>query len=846
MSQDELLRRLDDLARVPALLVASDFDGTLAALVADPTRAEADRESLVALRNLARLPQTHVAIVSGRALADLATRTPEAGELHLVGSHGSEFEAGFAEPLSDSSRALRERLLEELRDFAAAVPGAMVEEKPAGLAFHYRNADEHAAAEAVEALLRGPARYPGVHVRHGKKVVELSVVATDKGTALQRIRQRLGATAVLFVGDDVTDEDAFAVLTGPDLGVKVGAGATGARFRVADTVEVARLLARLAERREEWLAGSHAVPIEQHALLSDQRALALVEPAGRIVWMCLPRLDSSAVCAEILGGPTAGFFEVRAADHARPLRQHYIEDTFILATEWPGFTVTDYMDCGGGRAFQRAGRTDLIRAVAGRGRVRVTLAPRLDFGRVSTRIRVSEQGLEVEGVLDTLVLCAPALRWRLIDEGPHQTASADVELGHAPLVLELRYGTGNLAADPTLEPARRERTARFWRGWAATLSVPPVVPHLVRRSALVLKALCYGPTGAIAAAATTSLPEHAGGVRNWDYRFCWPRDAALAATALARLGATGPAMKFLDWVLGVLDRCDPPALLCPVYTVTGGHLGQEGEISELAGYRGSRPVRVGNAAAQQIQLDVFGPVADLLSVLAARAAPLSAEHWRLLEAMVDAVTQRWREPDHGTWEIRQARRHHVHSKVMCWQTVHRALSVARYLGKRRPEWDALREQIAADVLQRGWSARRNAFGTAYDDDHADAASLCVGLSGLLPPGDRRFLGTIAYVERELLKEGTVYRYRYDDGLPGREGGFHLCTCWLIEAYALAGRRTDAEALFERYIAAAGPTGLITEEYDPASGHGLGNYPQAYSHAGLISAALRLAEVGAGA
>jgi len=845
MDYDELNRQLDQIAQVPVLLVASDFDGTLAPIVSDPALAEADRESLVALRNLAQLPQTHVAIVSGRALADLAARTNTADEIHLVGSHGSEFEAGFAEPLTPPARDVLDCLTRELRQIAADAPGFLIEEKPASLAFHYRNADEQAATAAVEAILRGPARQAGVHVRHGKKVVELSVVATDKGSALGRIRQRLGASAVLFIGDDVTDEDAFAALAGPDLGIKVGPGDSAARHRVADSVDVARVLAYLAERRAAWLAGAQAVPIEHHWLLSDQRTIVLVSPAGRVVWACLPRLDSPATFAELLGGPTAGYFEVKSADAAQPQRQRYVTDTFVLETQWPGLTVTDYLDCGGGRAFQRAGRTDLVRVISGRGRVALTFAPRLDFGRMQTRIRVLPQGLEVEGAVDTLVLRAPDVTWQLVDEGRHQTATAIVELTGPPLVLEMRYGTGSLEPDPLAEHVRRERTERFWSGWAATLAIPPVAPNRVRRSALALKALCYGPTGAIAAAATTSLPEHSGGVRNWDYRFCWPRDAALAASALVRLGATGPAMKYLDWVLGILDQCEPPALLCPVYTVTGGHLGAEADLSELAGYCGSRPVRVGNAAAQQIQLDVFGPIADLVAHLAARGAPLSAEHWRMLEAMVGAVAHRWREPDHGIWEVRRPRQHHVHSKAMCWQTVDRALAVARYLGKQRPEWETLRAEIAADVLAHGWNARRNAFCATYDDGEADAAALCVGLCGLLPARDPRFLGTIAFVERELLDRITVYRYRYDDGLPGLEGGFHLCTTWLIEAYVLTGQLHAARELFERYTDLVGDTGLLPEECDPGTGLGLGNYPQAYAHAGLINAALALATADTG-
>ena len=835
--------RLDELAQTPVLLVASDFDGTLAPIVADPAAAEASRETIVALKALARMPQTHVAIISGRALSDLASRTVEVNDAHLVGSHGSEFEAGFAAPLPVEVRQLLERLKTVLGPLAAETPGVQLEEKPASLAFHYRQAEEGVARAVVGAILSGPATWPGVHVRHGKKVIELSVVETNKGAALHRIRQRLGVTAVLFLGDDVTDEDAFDTLAGPDVGIKVGPGESRARLRAADPLAVARILARVAEQRTAWLANAAATPIEQHALLSDQRTVALVNPTGSVVWLCLPRIDSSPLFAALLGGPTAGYFEVRPAAEAAPVGQAYVGDTLVLQSLWPSLSVTDYLDCGGGRAFQRAGRTDLVRVVQGRGRVRVTFAPRLDFGRMETRLRVGEQGVEVVGAIDPLVLRAPGLPWRIVEQGRHQSATAEFELGAEPVVLEMRYGTGNLEPDLVPEPGRRERTERFWSSWAATLSVPECARAHVRRSALVLRALCYGPTGAIAAAATTSLPEHRGGARNWDYRFCWPRDAAMAAAALVGLGATGPALKFLDWLLGILDECGTASVLRPVYTVTGGHLGPEADIAELLGYRGSRPVRVGNAAAQQVQLDVFGPIADLVARLAERGAALSAEHWRLLESLVSAVEQRWGEPDHGIWEARRLRQHHVHSKVMCWQTVDRASTVARYLGRRRPEWAELRDKIAADVLARGCKPECNSFCATYDDLEADAATLLIGFSGLLPPTDPRFLGTIDYVERHLRTGPTVYRYHYDDGLPGAEGGFHLCTTWLIEAYALAGRRDAAHELFEQYLALTGPTGLLSEEFEPESRCALGNFPQAYSHLGLISAALRLARPG---
>jgi GH15 family glucan-1,4-alpha-glucosidase len=516
-----------------------------------------------------------------------------------------------------------------------------------------------------------------------------------------------------------------------------------------------------------------------------------------------------------------------------------LDASFLLETHWGSMRVLDYLDCSQGRPYQRAGRADLVRVIEGHGKVHITFAPRLDFGGVETRLRVLESGLQIEGAIDPCVLYAPGVRWKIQREGRHDTATGEFELGPDPIVLELRYGTASPMPAKLPEARRREQTQRHWTAWASTLTLPTNCRELVLRSALVLHALVYGPTGAIAAAATTSLPEQIGGVRNWDYRFCWPRDAAMAAAALTRLDSPGAAMKLLDWVLGLFEDAESDSFLRPLYTLTGGHLGPEGILTDLAGYRGSRPVRVGNAAAHQIQLDVLGPVAELLALKAQQGAALSPEHWRLTESMVNAVANRWREEDHGIWEIRGPRKHHVHSKVMCWQTINCALLVADYMGESRESWQVVRRQIADDVLNRGWNEKRRTFSSNYDGDDVDAAVLAVGLSGLIPPHDPRFLSTIEAVERELRQGPTVYRYRFDDSLPGTEGGFNLCTSWLIQAYALVGRRADAEALFREYAALAGPTGLMAEEFDPATGLALGNFPQAYSHIGLINAALCL-------
>jgi len=835
---DDLTSRLSELARTPVLLVSSDFDGTLSPIAADPSLAKPNREAMVALHALAVMPQTHVAVISGRALRDLASLSGLSEEVHLVGSHGSEFDPGFARSLDPKLVDLRDRIKEELLAVAGAESGFHVEEKPASVAFHYRLADERAAERAVNAVLSRPAALPGVHIKRGKKVIELSVIPTDKGKALAAIRHRVGATAALFIGDDESDEDAFAILCGPDVGVRVGGGATKAFFRVADSAEAARALAILAELREAWLKGSESVAIERHALLSDQRTVALVTPDARVVWMCVPRIDSAALFAELLGGPAAGFFAVRAADGSPPLRQSYVGSTFQLRTEWPGFTVTDYLDCSNGRPYQRAGRSDLIRVIEGTGRIVIEFAPRQDFGREPTRLRRLDEGLLVEGSLDPIVLRAPEVEWQLVEEGPHQRAVAERELNHQAVVLELRYGLSTAQELIVPEPRRREQTNRFWNVWADQLRIPPLCSELVRRSALVLKALCYGPTGAIAAAGTTSLPEHVGGIRNWDYRYCWLRDSAMAAAALAKLGSTGVGTRLIDWLLGIIDRDEAPEWFRPVYTVTGGHLSVEAEIRDLPGYRGSRPVRVGNAASQQLQLDVFGPIMELIAMLAESGAALSTEHWRLTEAIVNAVAQRWREPDHGIWEIRRPRQHHVHSKVMCWVAVDRALRIAQAFSAQQPaEWVSLRKTIANDVLEHGWNRALNAFTATYDDAALDAAALHVSLSGLISGSDPRFVGTVEAVEHLLRRGPTVYRYLYDDGLPGREGGVHLCTSWLIEALVLVGRVGDARNLLDQFVTLFGPTGLAPEEYCPRTRQSLGNHPQAYSHIGLINAAL---------
>jgi trehalose-phosphatase len=789
--------------------VASDYDGTLAPIVADPEAARALPESVGAMRVLAGLHETTAAVISGRALRDLATLSRLPAEVHLVGSHGSEFDVGFVHALDERARGLHRRLENELENLVAGANGVGLEVKPASIAVHVRRAEAEVGDRILAAVRSGPAGWDGVSVTEGKAVIELAVIATDKGHALDVLRHEAGASAAVFVGDDVTDERAFARLAGPDVGIKVGTGDSAAEFRVTDTANVATVLAFLVEERRAWLYGESAPPIERLSMLASETSVALVTPDARLTWMCHPGPDSAAVFADLVGGAGAGHFSVRPARNGLPLGQRYVPGTMTVETRWSQLLVTDYLVQGA-----PTHRTDVIRVISGSSQAVITFAPRPEFGQVGVALQVEPSGLRVVGTGDPIVLFSPGVEWVISSDGMHETATATVDVTpDRSVVLELRCGTTDLTADPIEEPQRRESSARYWSDWAAGLTLPGTAKDMVLRSALTLRGLCHEETGGIMAAATTSLPEEIGGVRNWDYRYCWLRDGALTAHALVSVGSIAEAEGYLRWLHGVLATLPGPEYLHPLYTLAGTALGPEAVIDTLPGYAGSRPVRVGNLANQQVQLDVFGPVVDLVVGLSAARGKLTDDDWRMAEAMTHAVAARWSEPDHGIWEERHTPRHNVYSKVMCWVTVDRALKLAETYGRTPdPSWEGLRDAIANDVLSNGWHAEAcggiGAFTTAYDGLDLDAASLHVGLSGLIDPTDARFGATVTAIEAELRSGSTVYRYHRDDGLPGVEGGFHLCAAWMIEAYLLVGRRTEAEELFEQLVDAAGPTGLL--------------------------------------
>lgn len=843
-----LMAELKLIAREPSLLVACNYGGTLTSVDGQTTETLPLGSAAVALRALAALPNTHAAVISGRSLRDLAAMSRLPAEIHLVGSHGHEFDMAFAYGTSQATESvlqlagnvlverLTARLGEPQSERLVADRGLAFERKPSAFAVHRRDADPD-AAEAATAVAREIAATYGLFFVEDGTVVDLSVLPPAKGAALDRLRSQLGVSAALYAGDASSDEDALATLRGPDLGLHIGPRSTTAKHRLRDPEAFARVLAVLFELRRAWLFGEEAVDLERHSMLGDGSSTALVTPDGRICWMTHPLPDSGSLFAHVLGGEAAGHFSVSPVAGTRLLGQRYLDNTMIVETRWADMDVVDYLEPS------PEGITQLVRVLTGKGVARIVFAPRPDYAGAPCAIEERGESLHVVGTSEPIALHAPGVRFVVASDGRHATATGQVDLSRAPVVLTLRCGDPEpFEPDPAGEPQRRAAVAESARGWVRRLDIPAVKPSLVVRSALTLRHLVHRPTGAVLAAPTTSLPEGIGGTRNWDYRYCWLRDASLSVLALVELGSTSEAEGFLAWLGRILSTASGPEWLHPLYSVTGAPLSTEASIEHLPGYAGSRPVRIGNAADHQVQLDVFGPVAQLIDALSERTGHLPDAHWELMRQMASAVAARWHEPDHGIWEARRAPRHHVYSKTMCWVTLDRALRAARRHGREADDgWEPLAAVVRSEVLSQGWHDEAQAFTVAYDSPDLDAAVLHVGLSGLVDPLDPRFLATVAAVERELRVGPTVFRYMYDDGLPGLEGGFHLCTAWLIEAYLAVGRRDDAEDLFARLVALMGPTGLLPEEYDPSTETHLGNHPQAYSHLGFIRCARLLDE-----
>jgi GH15 family glucan-1,4-alpha-glucosidase len=591
----------------------------------------------------------------------------------------------------------------------------------------------------------------------------------------------------------------------------------------------------------------HYPPVADYALLSDCHSAALVSRDGSIDWCCFHRVDASPVFARLLDRKVGGYFQIAPRDPFTVTRR-YLPDTNIIETRFETrdgvMLLIDFF------ALQEDSTRHplhqllrIVRCQGGTVRVGFEFMPRFDYGRTIPRYEPLDDDLGiVYGGADALVLQSQI---PIVQKGVC-SARGDAAIHDGDQVfLALTYSLPH-----ELNPQRRsvedveealETTCRFWTEWSARCTYEGPYREQVVRSALVLKALTNTPTGAIVAAPTTSLPEEIGGSRNWDYRYAWLRDAALNLYALFALGYTDEAHAFMSWVeRTTAGRAQDLQIL---YGVGGERFLPEIELGELDGYEGSSPVRIGNAAVDQFQLDVYGYLLDTAWLFHRHGGEITESFWSLLRGIVDVVADRWVHPDDGIWEVRGGPRHFVSSKVFAWVAVDRAIRLAQATGLPADiaSWRALRKEIKTIVLSQGINQSTGAFVRSFGERAMDASALLIPLVRFLPADDQRVLDTMKQIEKELAPDGLVYRYLdRDDGLPGGEATFVICSFWLVDNLALAGQHDDARELFERLLAYRNDVGLLSEEVDPNTGELLGNFPQAFSHVGLIGAALNLA------
>ena len=588
----------------------------------------------------------------------------------------------------------------------------------------------------------------------------------------------------------------------------------------------------------------YRVRIEDYAVVGDTQTAALVGRDGSIDWLCLPRFDSGACFAALLGTPDHGRWLLAPVGGAPATTRHYRGHSLVLETTFrtPEGEVR-VVDCMPPR--QRD--PDVVRVVegvAGRVAMRMELVVRFDYGRSVPWVRKADGRLSAVAGPDAVVLDTPVTTG---GEGLRTVAEFEVAAGdRVPFVLE--WHPSHERPGPPVDAARAVAdTCRWWDDWAGRCEYQGEWHDAVVRSLVILKALTYGPTGGIVAAATTSLPEQLGGVRNWDYRYCWLRDATFTLYALMSAGYQDEAKAWRDWLLRAVAGA--PDQMQIMYGCAGERRLPELVLDWLPGYEGAQPVRIGNAAVDQFQLDVFGEVMDSLHQARRIGIPPDPASWAVQQALMEFLESRWTEPDEGIWEVRDARRQFTHSKMMAWVAADRAVKAVERFGLEGPlsRWRRLREEIRTEVCTRGWDSERGTFTQSYDSRELDAALLMMPLVGFLPAADERVRGTVAAIERELCEDGFVHRYNQADetvdGLPPGEGAFLACTFWLADNYALAGRHSEARQTFERLLALRNDVGLLAEEYDVAAGRQVGNFPQAFSHVPLINTARNLGRSG---
>ena len=586
-----------------------------------------------------------------------------------------------------------------------------------------------------------------------------------------------------------------------------------------------------------------SIPIEDYALIGNTHTAALVGRHGSIDWLCMPRFDSGACFAALLGTPDNGRWLLAPAAEAKTVRRKYRGDTLVLETEFElaggeRVALIDFMPI-----CEHDGRIDLIRIVEGRSGVvpmRMEAVFRFDYGRIVPWVRRREYGLSAVAGPDALQLRTPV---PMRGENLKTVASFRVTEGER-IPFTLTWYPSHLPESGTRHPLKSlHDTEEYWRQWSARCHDGGQWRPQVIRSLITLKALTYSPTGGIVAAPTTSLPEWIGSVRNWDYRYCWLRDATFTLYALLSSGYSDEATAWCAWLLRAI--AGQPAQTQIMYGIAGERRLTEFEAPWLPGYENSRPVRIGNAAHDQFQLDVYGEILDVFHTAQRYGFNLGDDAWRVARVLMNFVEQHWRDPDEGIWEVRGPRRHFTHSKVMAWVAADRAVKAVERYGHEGPvdQWRALRDTIHADVCRNAFSIDLNAFVQYYGANTLDASVLMMPLVGFLPAHDPRIVGTVEAVQRDLMDEGLVRRYSTDnpgvDGLPPGEGAFLPCTFWLADNLAMMGRYDEARAIFERLLGLCNDVGLLSEEYDPRAKRQLGNFPQAFTHVFLINTAHNL-------
>lgn len=584
--------------------------------------------------------------------------------------------------------------------------------------------------------------------------------------------------------------------------------------------------------------------IEDYALIGDCQTAALVSREGSIDWLCWPRFDSDACFAALLGNSDHGRWLIQPDAPAR-ISRRYRPDTLILETRFTTDTgsvvLLDFMPPRG----QHCTVARLIVGETGRVRMRTELVVRFGYGAIVPWVTrpgepTGKQIWKAVAGPDMVVLRSPVA---LHGQDLRSVAQFDVSAGET-IPFTLSYSPSHLPVPHCIAAVDAlEQTRRYWSDWTANCEYAGVRREAVVRSLITLRALIYEPTGGIVAAPTTSLPEKPGGPRNWDYRYCWLRDATLTLLAFMNAGYSAQAGAWRDWLVRAL--AGSPSQMQIMYGVAGERRLTEWQVPWLPGYEASSPVRIGNAAYSQLQLDVYGEVMDALHQARLAGLQRNEPAWALQLALLAHLETIWREPDYGIWEVRSAPRFFTYSRVMAWVAFDRAVKGVEQLGLSGPvaRWRALRDEIHADVCARGFDAARNTFVQSYGTSTLDASLLLLPAVGFLPVSDPRIQGTIAAIEKSLLRDGFVLRYdtvESEDGLPAGEGAFLACSFWLADAYAMSGRLDEANALFDRLVALSNDLGLLAEEYDPATRRLVGNFPQAFSHVALLGTACNLA------